>query len=87
MRSALLLLLLAVSLTGCEHHGVQNPSGAEAAAAEMARMPDPLEDKRQQKMRDADAIDRRAETYERQGSSAAEARARAELEYARMKVK
>ncbi len=77
----LLLLLAALSLTACGHHRTpRNPSGAEAAAAEVARPSDPLAER---KNRDTVAIERRAADYQRQGRTAEEARTLAEVEYAR----
>ncbi len=78
----LLSLLVMLGFTACGQHRVaRNPSGAEAAAAEIARQRDPLGEK--QENRDTVAIDRRAADYERQGRTAEEARTLAEVEYAR----
>lgn len=78
----LLALGVLLSLTACNHHqAARNPSGAEAAAAEMARQRDPIQEK--QRERDVAAIERRAADYARQGRTAEEARTLAEVEYAR----
>ena len=74
-----ILSLALLGLTGCAlKRSAPNPSGAQASAAEAARLPDPLAER---KNRDTVAIERRAADYQRQGRTAEEARALAEVEY------
>jgi hypothetical protein len=78
----LILLSIIVWLTACGHISpTHSVSGQESSEKKFSRARDPVEERESQRDLDASIVEARRRSYEKQGFSPEEARARAEIEY------